>query len=62
LAEFGFTVLDDPRALLEVGNRSVVVSFAPDSPLRQIVADIARPAALIWPRVTDTDATNGVSR
>ncbi|KAK4041295.1 hypothetical protein C8A01DRAFT_14948 [Parachaetomium inaequale] len=55
LAEVGITVLEDPRGLLEVDSTSVVVSFAPDLPLRQIVADIARPAALIWPRVTDAD-------
>jgi hypothetical protein len=51
LYEFGITVLDDPRAFLEVDSSSIVVSISPDIPIRQIVADIARPALIIWDRV-----------
>lgn len=55
LNEAGVSVLDDPRAHLEVDETSVVVGVSPMIPLRQIVADIARPAVLIWARVDDND-------
>lgn len=55
LAEHGVTVLDDPRGFLQVDNQSAVLSFAPDICVRQIVADIARPAVLIWNTVRDED-------
>ena len=48
LGNAGITVLDDPRAFLEVDANTVVVAFSPSFPLRQIIADIARPAVLIW--------------
>ncbi|KAK4234528.1 hypothetical protein C8A03DRAFT_18590 [Achaetomium macrosporum] len=48
----GITVLDDPRAFLEVDETSVVVSIHPGLPVRQVVADIARPAVMIWHRDT----------
>ena len=51
LTEAGFTVVNDPRGFLYVDDASVVISVSPDIPVRQIVADIARPAILIWNRV-----------
>ena len=48
LGNAGIKVLDDPRAFLEGDANSVVVAFNPSFPLRQIIADIARPAVLIW--------------
>jgi hypothetical protein len=50
LEKEGFAILDDPRGFLEVDNSSVVLSIAPNIPVRQIVADIARPALLVWGR------------
>jgi len=55
LQEVGVTVLDDPRGFLEVDEASVVISSSPDIPLRQIVADIARPAVMIWDKVGEKD-------
>lgn len=55
LRRSGITVLEDPRAFLEVDDETVVVSFAPDIPVRQIIADIARPAVLVWNTVWDED-------
>ncbi|KAK3308367.1 uncharacterized protein B0T15DRAFT_550403 [Chaetomium strumarium] len=52
LSTLGVTVLDDPRALLEIDQESVVVAIHPAIPVRQIVADITRPAVLIWHRDT----------
>jgi hypothetical protein len=57
LSEAGFTVVDDPRAFLEIGEASVVIASAPNIPVRQIVADIARPAIMIWDEVTVEDPT-----
>lgn len=51
LQEVGITVLEDPRALLGVSDESVVLSFGPDIPVRQIVTDIARPAVFICDKV-----------
>lgn len=42
-------VLDDPQAFLEVDETTAVVALSPIQPVRQIIADIARPAMMIWP-------------
>lgn len=55
LAEHGVTVLDDPRGFLQVDDQSAVLSFAPNICVRQIVADLARPAVLIWNTVRNED-------
>ncbi|KAL5344101.1 hypothetical protein BJX70DRAFT_393522 [Aspergillus crustosus] len=51
----GIVVLDDPKGFLEVDDTSLVFACAPDVPVKQIVADIARPAVLIWDRVEEED-------
>ena len=53
LNNLGIQVLDDPCGFLEVDNSSVVCSFAPNVPVKQIVTDLARPAVLIWDRVRE---------
>ncbi len=65
LAEEGVAVLDDPHGFLAVDETSFVISVAPSVPVRQIVADIARPAAMIWGRVLsekDADAVAAGAR
>lgn len=49
----GITVLEDPRAFLEVSDDSLVVSFGPDIPVRQVVTDLARPAVLICDKICE---------
>lgn len=44
----GLTVLDDPQALLELDESSVLVSIAANIPVADIVADICRPGIIIW--------------
>ncbi|KAK4121907.1 hypothetical protein N657DRAFT_647404 [Parathielavia appendiculata] len=51
LQETGITVLGDPRGFLEVDDESIVISFSPNIPVRQVIADIARPAVLAWNHV-----------
>ncbi|KAK3902844.1 hypothetical protein C8A05DRAFT_15143 [Staphylotrichum tortipilum] len=48
LQELGVEVLEDPRGFLEVDEETVVVCVAPNVPVRQVVADIARPVAMVW--------------
>lgn len=55
LADIGFEMIDDPRGWLEIDERSVVLSVAPNVPVKEIIADTARPAIVIWNRVKDDD-------
>lgn len=55
LLESGIQPLDNPHGILEIDDSSVVFSTAPDLPVKEIVADIARPAILIWDRVLEID-------
>ncbi|KAI0387136.1 hypothetical protein F5Y04DRAFT_288855 [Hypomontagnella monticulosa] len=48
LADAGIKVLPDPKGFLQVGDNSMVVSISANIPIHQIIADIARPAAIIW--------------
>jgi hypothetical protein len=48
LRELGMTLLDHPRGFLEVDDSTAVFSQAPTAPIRQVIADIARPALMIW--------------
>ncbi|KAK0612643.1 hypothetical protein B0T17DRAFT_620799 [Bombardia bombarda] len=51
LGEVGITVLEDPHAFLELDETSVVISISPDIPVREVTADLARPAMMIWDQV-----------
>lgn len=55
LNEHNITLLEDPWGFLKIDERSVVVSCAPSIPVKQIVLDLARPAIIIWDRVSDND-------
>ncbi|PLN83144.1 hypothetical protein BDW42DRAFT_165395 [Aspergillus taichungensis] len=55
LKESGVTVLDDPQGLLKIDESSVVFSCSSNIPIKEIVADIARPAVLIWEHVGEED-------
>jgi len=51
LAGLGFEVVDDPQGFLELDDNSFVVSVACNVPQKQIVADLARPVAMLWDEV-----------
>ena len=53
LADAGVTVLENPRAFLEVDDTTLVFSLSPETPVRQIVADLARSAVMIWNKVAE---------
>ena len=48
LRESGITVLEDPGGFVEIDDDSVVLAFAPDCPVKEIVFDLAKPALIIW--------------
>ncbi|KAJ7933138.1 hypothetical protein B0H13DRAFT_1592580 [Mycena leptocephala] len=48
LGKHGITVLDDPRGFLQLDESSIVISIAPNIPVKQIVTDLACPAVIIW--------------
>lgn len=64
LKEHGVEVIEDPRAWLEIDDESIVFSVSPNVPVKEIVADIARPAIIIWERVgfEDGDQEGKMSR
>jgi hypothetical protein len=49
----GAKILDDPRGFLEVDETTIVLAIRPNIPVRQIIADIARPAVMIWRALND---------
>ena len=52
------TILENPEGFLEVDDSTLVLSFSPNVPVRQVVVDIAKPAVMIWDRVwRDLDET-----
>ncbi|KAI0514970.1 hypothetical protein F5B22DRAFT_609206 [Xylaria bambusicola] len=48
LSRIGIQTIDDPQAFLDLDDTSFVISSAPVIPVKQIVADLARPVAMMW--------------
>ncbi|EHK96003.1 hypothetical protein M7I_8316 [Glarea lozoyensis 74030] len=63
LQELGFEVVGDHGAggFAELDDESVVFSAFAKAPVNQIIADIARPVAIICPRKTGADTYNQFS-
>ena len=55
LESLGVTVLENPDGFLEVDESTLVFSIAAAIPVKQVVADIARPAAIVWDNLTQTE-------
>ncbi|EGD93097.1 hypothetical protein TESG_00653 [Trichophyton tonsurans CBS 112818] len=53
LGEAGITIVEDPEGFLQVDDATVVVSLYPNAPIKQVVADISRPAVIIWDVFTE---------
>jgi hypothetical protein len=49
------TIIENPEGFLQVDDSTVVLSFSPNVPVRQIVVDIAKPAVMIWDKIWDED-------
>ncbi|KAI1268138.1 hypothetical protein F5Y18DRAFT_415594 [Xylariaceae sp. FL1019] len=50
LRSVGFTILDDPQALLDLNESCALVAISAGLPIRDIVADLCRPGLIIWGR------------
>ncbi|KAL4805328.1 hypothetical protein BDV18DRAFT_18199 [Aspergillus unguis] len=48
LSSIGITTLDDPKGFLEIDESTLVFSVSPNVPVKQVVADVQWPAAMIW--------------
>lgn len=55
LKKHGAEIIEDPQAWLEMDETSIVVSISSNVPSREMIADLARPAVVIWNRVTGND-------
>ncbi|KAL9094257.1 MAG: hypothetical protein Q9165_003397 [Trypethelium subeluteriae] len=53
LRSIGFTPLDDPKGFLEVDAQTLVFSVSPNVPVKQIIADVQWPAAMVWNTVRE---------
>ena len=53
LRDYDIKAVDDPEGFLQVDNSSAVISCSPDVPIREIIADIACPALIIWNKIKD---------
>lgn len=53
LKTIGITSLDDPKGFLEVDDKTLVVSIHPNVPVRQVIADLQYPAAMLWNTVEE---------
>ncbi|KAL0935191.1 uncharacterized protein CTRU02_209782 [Colletotrichum truncatum] len=48
LQNHDFTVLDGVKGFLEVDDTTLVFTCSPNVPVKQIVAELARPAIIVW--------------
>jgi hypothetical protein len=58
LQAHGITVVNDPNGFLMVDETTLVLSFAPNVCVKQIVTEIAKPIAMIWDTVLDEDLSD----
>lgn len=58
LADSGLTVVDDPKAFLQLDDSSILVSASPQMAVKQVLTDIARPAMIIWFDAPEEDDGN----
>ena len=55
LKDHGITILEHPGGFLEVDDATVVLSFAPEVCVKQVVVDIAQPPLIIWGTLLPAD-------
>lgn len=51
LQNAGIEILEDPDGFVEVDDSTVIITFAPNVPVKQIIADLAKPVLIIWDAV-----------
>jgi hypothetical protein len=55
LRSIGITPLDDPKGFLAVDESTLVFCVSPNVPVKQIIADVQWPAAMIWNTVRPSE-------
>jgi hypothetical protein len=55
LHSIGIQPLDDPKGFLEIDEETLVFSVSPNVPVKQIVADVQWPGAMIWNTVAEEE-------
>ncbi|KAL4734044.1 hypothetical protein BDV11DRAFT_213192 [Aspergillus similis] len=55
LRSIGIEPLDDPKGFLEIDEETLVFSVSPNVPVKQIVADVQWPGAMIWNTVAEEE-------
>ncbi|KAL4919049.1 hypothetical protein BDW62DRAFT_210001 [Aspergillus aurantiobrunneus] len=55
LRSIGIEPLDDPKGFLEIDEYTLVFSVSPNVPVKQVVADVQWPGAMIWNTVSFED-------
>ncbi|KAL4816063.1 hypothetical protein BDW67DRAFT_185204 [Aspergillus spinulosporus] len=55
LRSIGIQPLDDPKGFLEIDEETLVFSVSPNVPVKQIVADVQWPGAMIWNTVAEEE-------
>ncbi|KAL2816256.1 hypothetical protein BJX63DRAFT_420013 [Aspergillus granulosus] len=58
LRSLDITLLDDPKGFLEIDDETLVFSVSPNVPVKQVVADVCWPAAMIWNTVMPEEKEN----
>lgn len=53
LSSRGVTVLEPEEGFVLLDERTLVVSIHPNIPVRQVIADLGRPAVMIWDRIDE---------
>jgi SRR1 len=56
LAESGVSLLENPDGFLIIDDSTLILSFAAGIPVKQIITEISRPAAMLWNKVTENEA------
>ena len=57
LNSIGITMLDDPKGFLEIDSNTLVFTVSPNVPVKQIIADVQWPGAMLWNTVKLNDKT-----
>lgn len=55
LVKHGITILNNPEAFLKVDTSTLVISCAPDAPVKQVTLELTRPAIMFWDRMKEAD-------
>jgi len=63
LPSVGISIVTDPKGFLEVDENTLVYSVGPNVPVREIIAEIAQPAVMVWDKVQEGErSTDPVTR